>query len=136
MVRIPWYQYVLLAVLIIASTWAAFSVAFGSMTLLGPNTISIIVAMGFTALVIGFLLASWWIFQAPGVFPGILLKVFWLIALIYGLVTAWVGNRELIVPNQISVGQAFLITGLTLLVIACPIVLSWLLANRIFRVRP
>lgn len=134
--RIPWYQYVLLAVLILASTWSAFAVAFGSMTILGPNTIAILVAMGFTALVIGFLLASWWIFKASGLFPGVVLKVVWAIALIYGLVTAWVGNRELIVQNQLSVGQGFLITGLTVLVMACPIVLSWLLANRILRVSP
>jgi len=119
----------LLVIVVIASAWAAFAVAYGSFTILEPGVISVLATLLFTALIIGFLVATWWIFQWQTTFTGVVLKVIWFFALIFGFYTAWVGNKNLIAGDGSTAGQTFLLIGLTVMVIGSPIVLSWLWAR-------
>jgi hypothetical protein len=84
----------------------------------------------FTALVLGFLFNTQRIFQQTGGFSGFLLKFFWFVAFGYGGYTIWVGNQDLIVGTQVTGAQAFLLIGLTLLMVSSPIALSWLWQRR------
>lgn len=119
-------------ILAIASVWAAVAAALGSIAILGTGAIPIIAALLFTALVFAFLLATRRIAQWQGSFPDVLLKFFWFVALGYGLYTTWVGNRNLIVgAGRPTAAQAFILIGLTLLLVSSPIVLSWLWARRL-----
>jgi hypothetical protein len=125
-------QIALLVILAIASVWAAVAATLGSIVILGTGAIPVIAALLFTALVLAFLLGTRWIVQWQGNFPGALLKFFWFVALGYGLYTTWVGNRNLIIGvGRPTTAQAFLLTGLTLLLVSSPIVLSWLWARRL-----
>jgi hypothetical protein len=124
-------QIALLVILAIASAWAAVAATLGSIVILGTGAIPVIAALLFTALVFAFLLTTRWVLQWQGSFAGILLKFFWFVALGYGFYTTWVGNRNLIVGvGRPTTAQAFLLIGLTLLLISSPIVLSWLWARR------
>jgi hypothetical protein len=116
----------LLVIVVIASAWAAFAVAYGSLSIFEVGVISVLAALLFTALTIGFLVASWWIFQWQTTFTGVVLKIIWFFALIFGFYAAWVGNKNLLASDGLTAGQTFLLIGLTVMVIGSPIVLSWI----------
>jgi hypothetical protein len=123
---------VLLVVVAIGTLWDAFTTIYGSTLILGNGLAPALAALIFTALMLGFLLATMRIFRWQGGFSGVLLKFFWFVALAYDFYASWVGNRDLIVGqnNVPTSAQSFMIVGFTLLVISSPVLLSILWDRR------
>jgi hypothetical protein len=120
----------LLVIVGIGSLWDAFTTVYGTILILGGGPIPALAALVFTALVLGFLLATMRIFRWQSGFAGFLLKFFWFVALCYDFYSSWVGNTNLIVGETSTPAQTFLIIGFTLLVISSPILLSILWDRR------
>jgi hypothetical protein len=119
----------LLVIVIIAAAWAAFAMISGTLSIVEETAVGIFVASLFTALVMGFLIATKWILAWEGGL-GIVLKIVWVFALVYGIFTTWVGSINLLVPRgDPSAGEVFLVTGLTIMVVGSVIALSWLLPS-------
>jgi hypothetical protein len=120
----------LLVVVAIGTLWDAFTTIYGTILILGNGPIPALAALIFTALMLGFLLATMRIFRWQGGFSGVLLKFFWFVALAYDFYSSWVGNNDLIVGESSTPAQSFVIIGFTLLVISSPVLLSILWDRR------
>jgi hypothetical protein len=122
----------LLVVVAIGTLWDAFTTIYGTMLILGDGPIPALAALIFTALMLGFLLASMRIFRWRGGFSGVVLKFFWFVALVYDFYASWVGNTGLIVGETTprTSAQGFMIVGFTLLVTSSPVLLSYLWVRR------
>jgi hypothetical protein len=119
----------LLVILIIASAWAAFAMTYGTMNIIEEGVMAVFVAILFTAMVMGFLIATKWILEWTDSL-GVVLKIIWVFALVYGVFTAWVGNINLLVPDgDPTAGEVFLVIGLTVMVVGSLIALSWTLPS-------
>jgi hypothetical protein len=119
----------LLIVVIIASAWAAFAMISGTLNIIEESVVGLFVAFLFTALVMGFLIATKWILAWEGGL-GVVLKIVWVFALIYGIFTTWVGSINLLVPaGDPSFGEVFLVSGLTIMVVGSLVALSWLMPS-------
>jgi hypothetical protein len=119
----------LLVIVIIAAAWAAFAMTFGTLNIIEESVVAIFVAALFTAMVMGFLIATKWILPWGGGL-GVVLKVIWVFALVYGIFTAWIGSINLLVPDgDPTAGEVFLVSGLTVMVVGSLVALSWLLPS-------
>ena len=119
----------LLIIVIVASAWAAFAIAFGTLSIIEESPVGFFAAALFTALVMGFLIATKWILSWEGGL-GLVLKIVWVFALVYGVFTTWVGSINLLVPGgNPTAGEVFLVGGLTIMVMGSVIALSWLLPS-------
>jgi hypothetical protein len=123
---------VLLVVVAVGTLWDAFTTIYGATVILGDGLIPALAALIFTALMLGFLLATMRIFRWQGGFSGVLMKFFWAVALAYDFYASWVGNNDLIVGQDSTPtsAQSFMIVGFTLLVISSPALLSVLWDRR------
>ena len=119
----------LLVIVIIAAAWAAFAMTFGTLNIIEESVVAIFVAALFTAMVMGFLIATKWILPWEGGL-GVVLKIIWVFALVYGIFTAWIGSINLLVPDgDPTAGEVFLVSGLTVMVVGSLVALSWLLPS-------
>ena len=120
----------LFIVLTIASIWDSFTTVYATLSILGTGPLQIVAALLFAALIMSFMLNTRRIMQWRSGFLGGIVKVFWFVALASDFYTAWVGNSNLLAQGQESTAELIVLTGLTLLVTASPILLSGLWERR------
>jgi len=113
----------LLIVLAIATVWDGFTTVYGTIQVLGSGPFQIMASLLFSALILAFVLNTRRIIKWRSDFVGVIARFFWVIALGYDFYTSWIGNKNLVVPGTANTGTIILI-GLTLLVVASPILLS------------
>ena len=128
-------QLLLLLIFLIGALWDGITTALGVATAIGAND-----PLGYAAcfiagiLVLGFSIFSMPILTFPGL-PGIILKLVWLIAIIFDFYTAFIGNAKYVVLRSLNtdIGSIFqeldifrllVVIGLTLIVSFSPIVIS------------
>jgi hypothetical protein len=120
----------LFIVLTIASIWDTFTTVYATVDIFGTGILQIVAALLFASLIMSFMLNTRRIMQWRSGFVGGIIKVFWFVALASDFYTAWVGNSSLLTRGQESTAELILLTGLTLLVTASPILLSVLWERR------
>jgi hypothetical protein len=120
----------LFIVLTIASIWDAFTSVYATLSILGTGPLQIVAALLFAALIMSFILNTRRIMQWRSGFVGGIVKVFWFVALACDFYTTWVGNSNLLTRGQEDTAELIVLTGLTLLVTASPILLSVLWERR------
>lgn len=114
----------LLIVLIVATIWDGFTTIYGTIQILGDGPLQIVASVLFSALILGFVLNTRRILGRLNGFIGVITKFFWFIALGYDFYTSWTGNANLLVQPSGETAETVVLIGLTLLVIASPILLS------------
>ena len=123
-------KWFLFAVLSIATLWDTFTTVYATLDIFGTGPLQIVAALLFAALILSFMLNTRRIMQWQFGFVGGIIKVFWFVALVCDFYTAWVGNSALLTRGEESAPELILLTGLTLLVTASPILLSVLWERR------
>jgi hypothetical protein len=120
----------LFVVLTIASIWDTFTTVYATLDIFGTGLLQVVAALLFAALIMSFMLNTRRIMQWRSGFVGGIIKLFWFVALASDFYTAWIGNSNLLTRGQESTAELILLTGLTLLVTASPILLSVLWERR------
>jgi hypothetical protein len=114
----------LLIVLVMAAIWDGFTTFYGTIQILGDGPLQIVASVLFSALILGIVLNTRRILERLNGFIGVITKFFWFVALSYDFYTSWTGNADLIVGRSGETAETLVLLGLTLLVIASPILLS------------
>lgn len=114
----------LIVVLVAATIWDIFTTGYGTIQVLGFGPAQIAASVLFSALIAAFVLNTSRIMRLKSGFVSFIAKFFWLIALAYDFYTSWIGNANLVTRNRGDTQEIILLIGLTLLVIASPILLS------------
>lgn len=116
----------LVIVLTVAALWDGLTTIYGTVQVLGDGSFQLVASVLFSALIMGFVLNTTRIMRwskSQG-FLGMLTGFFWFIALCYDFYTSWLGNADLLVGKSGRPAEIIILIGLTLLVIASPILLS------------
>lgn len=116
----------LLVVLIITTIWNGFTIAYGTIQILGDGLLQIAVSIVLTTLILGIILNTRRIIEWHSGFIGVITKFFWLIALGYNFYASWTGNENIILgegSGQVT-SETVVIVVLTLLMVASPVLLS------------
>ncbi|MCB0195263.1 MAG: hypothetical protein KDJ65_25165 [Anaerolineae bacterium] len=114
----------LIVVLVAATIWDIFTTAYGTIQVLGFGPAQIAASVLFSTLIAAFVLNTSRIMKLRAGVVGGFAKFFWFIALAYDFYTSWIGNANLVTQNNGDAQELILLVGLTLLVIASPIILS------------
>jgi hypothetical protein len=114
----------LLIILVVATVWDGFMTVYGTIQILGDGPIQVVASVLFSALILGIVLNTRRILRRLDGFIGAITKFFWFIAVCYDFYTSWTGNADLIVGRADDTRETLVLIGLTLLVIASPILLS------------
>ncbi|MCB0167084.1 MAG: hypothetical protein KDI79_22845 [Anaerolineae bacterium] len=114
----------LVIVLLSATIWDVFTTAYGTIQVLGFGPFQIAASILFSALIAAFVINTARILRLRQGFVGVMVKFFWIIALAYDFYTSWIGNAKLVTQGRGDAQELILLVGLTLLVIASPILLS------------
>lgn len=117
-------KWFLLIVLVLATSWDAFTTLYGTILIFGTEPVQLFASFLFSMLILAFMLNTVRIMRWQRGFATNVAKMFWFVALIYDFYTSWVGNSDLITQNRGDTVEIVMLLGLSLLVIASPILLS------------
>ncbi|HMQ54084.1 MAG TPA: hypothetical protein PKE64_14475 [Anaerolineae bacterium] len=117
-------KWFLTGVLVLATVWDGFTTIYGTILIFGTGPFQLFAAFLFSMLIMAFMLNTMRLMRWHRGFATSIAKVFWFVALIYDFYTSWVGNSNLITQNRGDTAEIFMLIGLSLLVIASPILLS------------
>ncbi len=116
-----------------------FTTVLGTATILGDTNASILLSILFSLIILAFMLGTYFIWDGSVIdsvveereAEGCLLffiRILWLAAFFYDIYTSYSGNKVLVVgANEATGAQEAILLGLTLLVSASPILVSYLL---------
>jgi hypothetical protein len=113
----------LLIALGIATLWDAFTTVYGTVLILGSGPVQIVAAVLFGILILGFSINTLRIFRLKTSFVGVLIRLFWFVAICYDFYTSWVANSELLGSGRGGFAENFVLFGVTLMITASPILL-------------
>lgn len=114
----------LVSVLLAATIWDILTTVYGTIQVLGFGPFQVAASLLFSALIAAFVINTTRILRLRQGFVGVMVKFFWLIALAYDFYTSWIGNANLVTQGRGDFQETALLVGLTLLVVASPILLS------------
>ncbi|MGN6177535.1 MAG: hypothetical protein ACTHNW_00025 [Mucilaginibacter sp.] len=109
----------------ILTVWDMATTVYGTITLLGQNTIQWIISILWAFMLSGFLLRTIPIIKNPSqelVPSGA--KVLWFLAILYDLFTAFTGNFDIVLGNVGGTQRIIFAIGLTIFICSGPIGLS------------
>ncbi len=133
-------RYFLIIILGLVALYDGFTTVLGTAIILGESTAGISVSILFSLIILAFMISTYPIWDTRVInnwvekqaTEGCLLyfiRFIWIAAFIYDLYTSYSGNKALITGNrQADAGQEAIFIGLTLMVSASPIFLSYLLS--------
>ena len=109
----------------IVAIWDTIMTGYGTYKILGDGNLQLVVSIGFSLLLGGFLLYTIPIIKNPSedLIP-VGAKVLWFLAICYDVFTSFTGNMEIILGNSTGVQKVLLAIGLTIFVCSSPIGLS------------
>lgn len=120
-------QLMFLMVLASASIWDGFTTMYGILHALGKGHQQMIAAGIFMGIIIALLLNTKKIlFESDSEeFSGILLRIFWMLAIGYDIYSSWMGNQAFLIKGN-SIDAKVILAGLTLMVSGSPVLISLL----------
>jgi hypothetical protein len=112
----------------LVTIWDTITTIYGTYTILGHNTLQIILSVLFAVFLSVYLLHTIPIIKNPSIeMIPVGAKVLWFLAILYDLFTAYTGNFDLVLGDVGGSQKIIIAIGLTIFICSAPIGLSQLL---------
>jgi len=133
-------RYFLIIILGLVALYDGFTTVLGTAIILGESTAGISVSILFSLIILAFMISTYPIWDTKIIADWVerreaegcllyFIRFIWIAAFIYDLYTSYSGNKALIIGNEkANAGQEAILIGLTLMVSASPIFLSYMLS--------